>query len=189
MRILSCLFAIMLVPFGLLAQSNPQEGIGSKMNTPKALIESRAIARVLIFHVPDSTMTRVVLTPQALLSMAGSGFEITTDIRERLEPVFAGMSFQHEKHVPDLRWGILFYDVNNREIGSVFVDKFGQYGYVNREPRSFQSDHQGSNLAKELHKLTGDQREPVAPGCASGWRNPGRAGCRGRVSLTPTDEK
>ncbi len=153
-----CFLAIMLVPFGLFAQGNPKKSAGNEVRTPKALIESGAVTRVLIFHVPDSTMTRVALTPQALLSMAGSSFEITTDIKERLKPVFAGITFQKEKRVPDLRWGLLFYDANNREIGSVFVDKFGQYGYVNREAGSFQSDHPGSNLAKELHRLTGDPR-------------------------------
>ena len=158
MRITSWFLAIMLVPFGLFAQGNPREGAGNDVRTPKALIESGAVARVLIFHVPDSTMTRVALTPKALLSMAGSGYEITTDIKERLKPVFAGMTFQKENRVPDLRWGLLFYGADNHEIGEVFVDKFGQYGYVDREAGSFQSEHPGSNLAKELHKLTGDLR-------------------------------
>lgn len=158
MKLICCHLAIMLVSLGLFAQSNPREGTGNEMRTPKALIESGAVARVLIFHVPDSTMTRVALTPEALLSMAGSSFDVTTDIKERLKPVFAGMTFQKEKRIPDLRWGLLFYDSDNREIGSVFVDKFGNYGYVNREPGSFQSDHPGSNVAKELHRLTGDPR-------------------------------
>lgn len=151
------LLTIMLVSSGLFAQGNPRKSSDNQVTT-KALIESGAVARVLIFHVPDSTMTRVALTPQALLSMAGSGYEITTDIKERLKPVFAGMTFQKENRIPDLRWGLLFYDVNNREIGSVFVDKFGRYGYVNKVAGLFQSDHPGSNLAKELHKLTGDSR-------------------------------
>ncbi len=156
MRMMCCLFAIMLVPFGLFAQGNPGES--TQVKTPNALIESGAVARVLIFHVPDSTMTRVALTPKALLSIAGSGYEITADIKERLKPVFSGVSFQKKEHTPDLRWGVLFYDVNNREIGEVFVDKFGQYGYVNREAGSFEADRPGFNIAKELHKLTGDRR-------------------------------
>jgi hypothetical protein len=158
MRVMFWLLAITLVPIGLFAQSNPRGSNDNQVRTTKALIESGAVTRVLIFHVPDSTMTRVALTPQALLSMAGSGFEITADIKERLKPVFSGMSFQKEKQIPDLRWGVLFYDVNNREIGSVFVDKFGQHGYVNREAGSFQADHPGSNLANELHRLTGAVR-------------------------------
>lgn len=151
------LLAIMLVPFGLFAQGSPRESSDNQVTT-KSLIESGAVTRVLIFHVPDSTMTRVALTPKALLSMAGSGYEITTNIKERLKPVFAGMTFQKGNRVPDLRWGLLFYGADNHEIGEVFVDKFGQYGYVNRETGSFQSEHPDSNLAKELHKLTGDTR-------------------------------
>jgi hypothetical protein len=158
MKVMFWLLTVMLVPVCLLAQSSPRESSDNQVKTPNALIENGAVTRVLIFHVPDSTMTRVALTPQALLSMAGSGFEITGDIKERLRPVFAGVSFQKEKHTPDLRWGVLFYDVNNHEIGEVFVDKFGQYGYVNREAGSFAGDHPGFNIAKELHKLTGDRR-------------------------------
>lgn len=65
----------MLVSSGLFAQGNPRKSSDNQVTT-KALIESGAVARVLIFHVPDSTMTRVALTPQALLSIAGSGYEI-----------------------------------------------------------------------------------------------------------------
>jgi hypothetical protein len=158
MKMMFCLLTMILVPVGLLARSSHRESGNNEVNHPNALIENDAVTRVLIFHVPDSTMTRVALTPQALLSMAGSGFEITGDVRERLRPVFAGVSFQKEKHTPDLRWCVLFYDVNNHEIGEVFVDKFGQYGYVNREAGSFAGSHPGFNIAKELHKLTGDRR-------------------------------
>jgi hypothetical protein len=152
------LLAAMLISTGLPAQVSPREGTDNQVNKTKSLIESGAVTRVLIFHVPDSTMTRVALTPKALLSMAGSGYEITTDIKERLKPVFEGMTFEKGNRVPDLRWGLLFYGADNHEIGEVFVDKFGQYGYVNRESGSFQSEHRGSNLTKELHKLTGDPR-------------------------------
>lgn len=152
------LVAVMLIPTGLLAQVSQREGANNQVNTTTALIESGAVTRVLIFHVPDATMTRVALTPKALLSMAGSGYEITTDIKERLKPVFAGMTFQKADRVPDLRWGLLFYGADNHEIGEVFVDKFGQYGYVNRESGAFQPEHPGSNLAKELHKLIGNPR-------------------------------
>jgi hypothetical protein len=158
MKKIYCLLAILLVPFNLVAQGTSREGTGNDVRTPKALIESGAVARVLIFHVPDSTMTRVPLTPKALLSIAGSGYEITTDIKERLKPVFGGMTFEKGNRVPDLRWGLLFYGANNHEIGEVFVDKFGQYGYVNKESGAFQSEQHGSNIAKELHKLTGDLR-------------------------------
>ena len=98
MKVIFWLLTVMLVPVGLFAQSSPRESSDNQVKTPNALIENGAVTRVLIFHVPDSTMTRVALTPQALLAMAGSGFEITADIKERLRPVFAGVSFQMEKH-------------------------------------------------------------------------------------------
>jgi hypothetical protein len=152
------LLTILLVPVGLLAQRSPGESNNSQVKTPNALIESGAVSRVLIFHVADSVSTRGSLSPQGLMSIAGSAFEITTDIKERFRPVFSGVSFQNEKCTPDLRWGILFYDVRNREIGEVFVDQFGHYGYVNGEVGSFAGDHPGFNIAKELHTLTGDRR-------------------------------
>jgi hypothetical protein len=152
------LSAILLVQSSLLAQGSFRENSDIQVRAPMALIDNVAVARVVILHLPDSTMTRVALTPQAFLSIADSRFEMTSDIKERLGPAFSGMSIQIEKQIPDLRWGLLFYDMNNREIGSIFVDKFGQYGYMNQEPGSFKPDHLGSNLVKELHRITGDLR-------------------------------
>ena len=155
MRILR-LLVLFSVPVCLCAQSGIPSGHDDLIETPQSLIESDAVAKVLVIHLTDSTMTRVSVTRQALLSMASSTFEITTDIKKRLDPVFTGISYEKESHTPDLRWGVLFRNVHNREIGSVFVDKFGEHGYVNKEAVRFRVAQSGSNLAKELHKLTGD---------------------------------
>jgi hypothetical protein len=56
---------------------------------------------------------------------------------------------------PDLRWGVFFYDPQGQEIGSLFVDQFGQYGYLNDLTVSFQTGTSTRNLAKRLHKITG----------------------------------
>lgn len=149
------LLMIILVPFDLFAQSNLRENRDNQMSM-NALIENGAVTRVLIFHVSDSISTRVPVTPQALLSMAGSSYEITTDIKKRLDPVFAGVKFQKRNRVPDLRWGLLFYGADNHEIGEIFIDQFGHSGYVNKVAGEFQSDHPNSNLVKELHRLTGN---------------------------------
>jgi hypothetical protein len=151
------LLAVLLAT-ALHAQVNRQEHMNQQVKATWALIETGAVTRVLVFHVPDSMMTRVAITPKALLSMAASEYEIRGKIEERLKPVFAAMTFQQEDRIPDLRWGLQFYDAGNHKVGEVFVDKFGRYGYVSGRSGSFQAEKSGSNLAQELHKLTGDRR-------------------------------
>jgi hypothetical protein len=150
--------AIALIPTNFLEQGTTQESQGSRMTTLQQQIETGAVARVLIIHLPDSMMTRVAVDRAALLSMARSRFEIRTNIKDRLNPLFSRLSFQPEHQTPDLRWGIILYDKKSKEIGSLFVDKFGQYGYLDHEVGCFRTNDNNVILAAELHKLTGDLR-------------------------------
>ena len=43
----------------------------------------------------------------------------------------------------------------SQEIGSLFVDKFGCYGYLNDQTVSFETGTFARNLAKHPHKITG----------------------------------
>jgi len=50
---------------------------------------------------------------------------------------------------------VFFYDAQGQEFGSLFVDKFGQNGYVNDQTVSFETRAFERSLAKRLHKITG----------------------------------
>jgi len=90
-----------------------------------------------------------------LQRLANNAPEFNDQILEKFGPLLSGLSAKKEDHTPDLRWGVFFYDAQGQEIGSLFVDKFGQHGYLNDQNVSFQTGASERNLAKRLHKITG----------------------------------
>jgi hypothetical protein len=147
---------LFLAPSYLVAQP-PTQGARDEHRKPlSSALEIRKVKRVTIVHMPDSIMTRVNITPEALRRLASSTFEISDHVEEKLSPVLSQVYFQHEDHSPDLRWGVLFFDVQNREVGSVYADALAHYGYVNGETVGFHTDWWVPNIAKRLHELTGD---------------------------------
>jgi len=86
--------------------------------------------------------------------IATSTLGFSDRIGEKFSPLLSGMSVKRVQHLPDLRWGLYFYDAQGKEAGSLFVDQFGQYGYLNDQNVSFESRHGLLNVAKQLHKIS-----------------------------------
>jgi hypothetical protein len=149
------LILFLLVPAFAFGQSGSQSNSGADMEALKALLKGGSAAKVQVLHMPDSALTRVAVTPQVLRSIASATKTFSQDLEGTFDPVLSGISVKRENHAPDLRWGVLFYDSQNHEIASLFVDKFGQYGYLNGEEVSFDAGFLGANIARRLHKTTG----------------------------------
>jgi hypothetical protein len=120
-----------------------------------ALLKQGAVGKVRVLHVHDSMLTRVAVSKDALRSIATSTQDFSDQIAEKFGSLLSGVSVKTETHTPDLRWGVFFYDPQGQEIGSLFVDQFGQHGYLNDQTVSFQTGTSARNLAKRLHKITG----------------------------------
>jgi hypothetical protein len=120
-----------------------------------SLLKQGAVGKVKLLHLHDSTSTRVDVSKEALHAIANYTLDFSDQIAEEFGPLLSGVSVKKEDHTPDLRWGVFFYDAQGREIGSLFVDKFGQYGYVNDQTVSFEAGAFEPSLAKRLHKITG----------------------------------
>ena len=152
------LILFLFIPVCAFGQSASQNGTEAGMETLKSLLKGSTVAKVQVLHMLDSALTRVAVTPQALRSLASDTKTFDPNLRATFYPMLTGISAKRENHSPDLRWGVLFYDAQGHEMASVFVDKFGRYGYLNGETVSFDAGMLGTNLAKRLHKITGIQR-------------------------------
>jgi hypothetical protein len=139
----------------MFAQSSSQSSPEAAMEKLKSLLNDGAVVKVKVLHLPDSTLTRVAVSREALRSIARSVQDFSDHIPEKFNPLLSGVSVKKETQTSDLRWGVFFYDAQDHEIGSVFVDKFGRYGYLNGETVSFETGSFARNLAKRLHKITG----------------------------------
>lgn len=122
-----------------------QNATQDNMETLKSLLRAGIVKRVEVLRIPDDVLTRTSVTPDVIRTIAS----YTVIFNDGFEPTFASLlsetSFERSSQRSDLRWGVLFYNTSGQEIGSLFVDKFGENGFVNGETGRF-----SSNLAKRL---------------------------------------
>lgn len=145
----------LVVPMVVSAQTLSQGDPQADLEKLASLLKHGAVTKVKVLHVKDSILTRVSVSKEALHSMPNSTLDFSDQIEQKFGPLLSSVSVKNEDHTPDLRWGVFLYDVQGQEIGSLFVDKFGQYGYVNDQTVSFEAGTFAPNLAKRLHKITG----------------------------------
>lgn len=148
------LITLLIVPVCISAQSSPQDSMEAEMESLKSMLREGAVVNVQVLHMPDSALTRVAVSQETLRSIASSNTKFSDHIAETFNPLFSGVSVKKENHTSDLRWGVLFCDAQHHEIGSLFVDKFGRYGYLNGRSVSFDTPLLRANIARRLHKIT-----------------------------------
>jgi hypothetical protein len=153
-RISKLIFLLLVAPVLMSAQTSPPGDPQVDLEKLATLLKQGAVGKVRVLHVHDSMLTRVAVSKDALRSIATSTQDFSDQIAEKFGSLLSGVSVKTETHTPDLRWGVFFYDPQGQEIGSLFVDQFGQHGYLNDQTVSFQTST-GRDLAKRLHKITG----------------------------------
>ena len=146
---------ILIVPVLMAAQTCSRRDPQVDLEKLAALSKHGTVGKVTVLHVHDSMLTRVAVSKDALHSIATSTQDFSDEIAEKFDSLLSGVSVKTDNHTPDLRWGVFFYDPQGHEIGSLFVDKLGRYGYLDDQTVSFETNTFPRNLAKRLHKITG----------------------------------
>lgn len=156
-RLHKLVFFVLIVPTLMCARTSSQGDPQLELEKLASLLEQGAVGKVKVLHVRDSMESRVAISKEALHALANDTPEFRGQIAGKFSALLSGLSAKKEDHAPDLRWGVFFYDAQGQEIGSLFVDKFGQHGYVNDQTVSFEKGASGRDLANRLHKITGIQ--------------------------------
>ena len=154
-RIHKLIFLLLVAPVLMSAQTSSPGDPQVELEKLAALLKQGAVGKVKVLHVHDSMLTRVAVSKDDLHSIATSTQDFGDQIAEKFGSLLSGVSVNTETRTPDLRWGVFFYDHQGKEIGSLYVDQFGRYGYLNDQTVSFQTGTSARNLAKRLHKITG----------------------------------
>src|SRR4051812_7000069 len=102
------LILFLFIPVCAFGQSASHNGAEAGMETVKSLLKGGTVAKVQVLHVPDSALTRVAVTPQALRSIASDTKTFTQDLGATFDSMLSGILVKQENHSPDLRWGVLF---------------------------------------------------------------------------------
>lgn len=115
--------------------------IQPQLNSLVASLENREIGKLEILQIPPGISTRVAIIPETLEKQFH--YKITIRdmrggrYRESLLEALKSISAQPEPEMPDLRWGLLFYDLNGARVGAIYFDKWGKRGAVGDIPVSF----------------------------------------------------
>lgn len=155
MKALQVVFVLFLTSLPVPAQSVRKDDQLRSVDTIRALIKSKTVVKVRIIHAPDSMETFGSVRPSTLRSLANVDKTFSDHIEEKFGPLFSGISAKNVDYTPNLRWGVFFYDAQGRELASLFVDKFGEYGYIDNQTVQFETGTFAPNLARRLHNITG----------------------------------
>ena len=119
----------------------------------RSQVQRGNVTKVEILRIPDDVMTRTTVTQDWMRKGSYYTVTFTQDIGTIFSPLLSDSSTKNNSQQSNLRWGVLFFDSNGREIGSIFVDHFGEKGYVDGQAVAF-----GLNLAKPLPHIIRDLR-------------------------------
>jgi hypothetical protein len=104
-------------------------------------LSNREIGKVEILQIPARILTRTRITPEMLEKQFHYKLTIR-DLRggvhqEKLTEAVKSVTVQPETEMPDLRWGVIFYGLDDTRIRVLYFDKTGNRGGVEDTPVSF----------------------------------------------------
>jgi hypothetical protein len=113
----------------------------SQVDALATKLANREIGRVEILQIPARILTRTRITPGMLERQFHYKLTIR-DVRgevhqEKLTEAAKSITVQPETEMPDLRWGVIFYGLDDTRVGALYFDKTGSRGGVGDTPVSF----------------------------------------------------
>ncbi len=116
----------------------------SQVDILAAKLEGYEIARIEIFEIPAEVLTRIAITPEALERQFHYKLTIR-DIRggayqTNLIEATKSIVVQPGSEMADVRWGIVFYGLDETRVAALYFDKWGGNGAVDSTPVSFKGD-------------------------------------------------
>ncbi len=116
----------------------------SRVDVLAAKLEGNEIGRIEIFEIPPEVLTRIAITPEALEKQ----FDYKLTIRDirggayqaKLIEAMKSTVVQPRSDMADIRWGIVFYGIDETRVAGVYFDKWGGNGAVDSTPVSFKGD-------------------------------------------------
>lgn len=138
----ACMFLSTTCSLPANAQSSDardRNDVQSRLRSIASALTHNEVKQLEIVEMSPEILTRSRVTPE-MLERDYSTKIIIRDVasRKRLSTVFGSLSAQKRTEKADLRWGLIFYNSDDKRIGSVYFDKFGHYGTLDDSPVSFQ---------------------------------------------------
>jgi hypothetical protein len=127
-----------------------QSGAPAERGNEQSQLEVNAIAlklskdeigRIEIFQIPNGVLTDIRISPEMLEKQFHYKFTIRdvrqTKYKDKLEEAVKSTTVQPGAEIPDIRWGAVFYGLEDDRVGAFYFDKTGARGAVGKTPVSF----------------------------------------------------
>ena len=138
---------LLLAPMTGWAQGNKVNGKSQAQSQVDALAAKLAngeIGKVEILQIPSRILTRIRITPTMLEKQFHYKLTIrdvrTGAYQDKLVEAARSIAVQPGTEIPDLRWGVVFYSLDDSRVGALYFAKTGSSGAVGDAPVSFKGN-------------------------------------------------
>jgi len=111
--------------------------IQSKISSIIAKLNNNEIGKVEIIVIPARLLTRTRITPEMMEKQYVYKLTIkdirSASCRNKFYETFASLSAQKSSRTPDIRLGVIFYNINNERLDAIYFDKSGNNGVVGND--------------------------------------------------------
>lgn len=140
--VVSLLFCITIVAGNEMTKGNSH--VQSQIDSIAMELSNRTIGKIEILQIPPYIETYARITPEVL----ERSFYYKLTIRDasggiygqKLDELLKSLKVKPQSEMADIRWGIIFYDVNESRVGAIYFDKWGKDGAVGDIPVLFKGN-------------------------------------------------
>ncbi len=140
-RLVRCLILAFVVGCAEGNQMQVRSQVQSRVDALVAELARGEIGKVEVLQIPPRILTRTRITPEMLEKQ----FHYKLTIRDlrggayqaQILNVAKTIAAQPRTEAADLRWGVLFYNLDGARVGALYFDKTGRHGAVGDAPVSF----------------------------------------------------
>lgn len=138
---------LFLSPIIVCAQGDQMKGnsqVQSQVDALAAKLINGEIVKIEIINIPSQVLNRTRITPEMLEKQFH--YKLTfRDIRgnihkNKLVEAIKSMAVQPQAEMADIRWGVIFYGVDDIRVGAIYFNKTGSSGAVGNVPVSFKGN-------------------------------------------------
>jgi hypothetical protein len=141
---LACLLFVLFYMSGYAGGDQMKDANQSQLQVDIVVqkLTNNEIGRIDVLQIPTRILTRARITPEMLDVQFHYRLTIhdvrAVAYRDQLRDAVRTIVVQPRPEMSDIRWGVVFYDINDARVGALYFDKTGRSGAVSDKPVSFE---------------------------------------------------
>jgi hypothetical protein len=117
-----------------------QNPLQARVDAVEGALQKSEVGRVEIVAVPGRIETGIAITSAALERHPDYRLVVrdirASALRKPLSEALSSLSVEPSSDPGDLRWGVVFYDLQGKRLLGIFFDRYGRRGTIDSAPAS-----------------------------------------------------